>query len=494
MNTGRAVILKGVADVLARLAGLITFPILARYADVDGYGAFTQMNTIVGFLIPFASLGLGSAMVRFFVAPDWTEGVRRGAIRTGAIVLGAGLLISGVIAASAPLLNELFLRWPGGDELFRWGSLLIAIGAFEFWLLDLMRARTWWTSFSVFQIAQTALGVAAVVVLLPQGYSLVDLVIATVILRGLGTTVTALIVVVRAPAGPPGTGTAEVPGVGRMLRFGFPLTVAGLGLWMVNLSDRLVIGYFLDPDALGLYGATYTMASLLLVVTAALFLPAYPRLMQAVADADSPRLASEVRLFHRFVALAAVPGAVFLAIVIHPALLVLGGSAFDVDVAIGALIVAGLFLNQWNGIAHYVLACFDRTVFVQNAWLGCGALNVALNIVAVPAWGIIGAAAVTLLSFVVLEIVVFAAAGNYVDLTRNYRFATTLRATVASVAAGAVAIVLIAIASSEAIGVVAATGGFWLTYVAAVALMRELRGGDLRMVLRAVGLPSGRSA
>jgi O-antigen/teichoic acid export membrane protein len=490
VNTGRAVLLKGAADIAARGAAVITFPIVARYAGADGYGAYAQMNVIVGFLVPLASLGLGNVMVRFFIAPEWTHSVRRRALRIGAGVLGAGLVVSGLVALLAPLINDVFLRWPEGDELFRWGSLLIVLGAVEFWLLDLFRAREWLISFSAYQLAQTVLLVTAVAVVLPAGYSIVDLVIVTVALKAFAMLAAFGLVVLRAPRAEEPREPIEHATVAQMIRFGFPLTVAGLGLWMVNLSDRLVIGAFMTPDALGLYGAAYTLGSMLLLASAAFFLPAYPRFMSAVVDRDEARLATEMRTFHRYTCLAVVPGAIFLAALMHPALLVLGGSEFDVDIVVGLLIVAGIFIDQWNGLSHYVLAAFDRTVFLQNAWLVAGALNIALNLVAVPLWGLRGAGAATLISFLVLEVAIFHAASKHLDLRRHYRLDTTARAAVAGAIGGAVAVGVLLALGEDLVGTALAAVAFWIVYVGAAFAVRALHRSDIQQLVRAIGVRS----
>jgi len=71
-STGRAVIAKTVADGLARVLGLITFPILARLEGPGGYGAYAQLMTLVGFAAPLATFGLSNTMVRFFSGRAWT--------------------------------------------------------------------------------------------------------------------------------------------------------------------------------------------------------------------------------------------------------------------------------------------------------------------------------------------------------------------------------------------------------------------------------------
>ena len=57
-------------------AAIITLPVLIRFAGADGYGAYSQVNTIVGFLVPFAAFGLAGSIVRFFSAESWTQRVR----------------------------------------------------------------------------------------------------------------------------------------------------------------------------------------------------------------------------------------------------------------------------------------------------------------------------------------------------------------------------------------------------------------------------------
>ncbi len=80
-STGRGVVLKGLADVAAKAAGFIALPVVIRFAGAAGYGAYSQVSTIVGFLVPFAALGLGGGIVRFFSIEPWTDAVRARFVR-----------------------------------------------------------------------------------------------------------------------------------------------------------------------------------------------------------------------------------------------------------------------------------------------------------------------------------------------------------------------------------------------------------------------------
>jgi O-antigen/teichoic acid export membrane protein len=167
-------------------------------------------------------------------------------------------------------------------------------------------------------------------------------------------------------------------------------------------------------------------------------------------------------------------------------IVVLGGKGFQASSLVAVLIIGGLLIDQWNGLAHYLLICRDRTLWLQNAWLSCGALNVALCILLVPAFGIEGAAGATLGSFLVLEGGVFYAASRGLPLARMYRFDSTLKAVAASGLAAIAALAALAEAGREIGGLVAATAAFGGVFAVVILLLRELRAADADVLLRAI--------
>ena len=169
---------------------------------------------------------------------------------------------------------------------------------------------------------------------------------------------------------------------------------------MLSIVDRYVIQFLLGADAVGVYVVGYTVAGTLSGLVTRPFnlylFPAYTKTWEtqgAVATSALLARASELFLMvyvplavgayaleERVVALvapggygagASVVGIVFLALVFH---------------GLSMISAAGLYLTAGTGKVGLVT-------------LAAAALNIVLNLLAVPRWGIVGAAAVTLITY-----------------------------------------------------------------------------------------------
>lgn len=467
------------ADVTLRATGLVTFPLLARRAGADGYGAYTQINHIAAFVVPFASLGLSGAMVRFFATRPWGPEARRDVMRLVLAVVISATALASLFFVGAGWLNSAVLGWPDGDRLFRVSAGLIVVGAVEQVALNLLWARDRLYAYSGYKVAQALVLIGALLGTLRGPEDLVRAVAAL----GIGRAAIACgaIVLVLRSAHIENAIDVDSPKILAMVRYGFPLAVSAIGLWIINLADRVVIGHYRPPEDLGRYGSVYTIAGLVAISTGPLLLPALGRLMRATAAGQHDIVRSDVALFHRYIAIGAIGCAVGLGVLIQPVVRLVGGQDFAVSGGLVAMVVIGLFIDQWNGLAHYILLCNDRTSLLQNAWLGAGLFNVVANVVAVPKWGVDGAAAMTLVTFLILNVVLYKAASGYVPLRRTYGWSTSARALTAGTVAGLPVLLM----TGPGVGLANLVGGaaiFGLGYLAVLALLRELKPDDVRML------------
>ena len=175
------------------------------------------------------------------------------------------------------------------------------------------------------------------------------------------------------------------------------LTLARLLRLVVISADVVMLGFMASDRAVGLYSAAYRVAFLLMAVAGVVgfaYLPSFAREVQA--DREATR-----RLIGDSVGLAAIVGAPLVAgvfVTAERALVVLFGTEYaDGAVALRLLALAtGVVFLHWSQTSYFVVGHRFR---LQAAINGAAAvLNIVLNLILIPPFGIAGAAAATVIA------------------------------------------------------------------------------------------------
>jgi O-antigen/teichoic acid export membrane protein len=201
----------------------------------------------------------------------------------------------------------------------------------------------------------------------------------------------------------PGGGTAATPAAGadpdllrQFWRFGGPLAAWMLVATLLNVSDRYLIGWMLDAEAVGTYGAVYDVVfkSLTFLMTPVV-LAAHPVLMAAwtegrEADAERMLRRTQAALLGGGIGLTAV---LFLASDAVSTFVL--GQADGAAAAVIPWVAAGAAAWQLAMLTHKPLELRQKTGAMLVAVLGALALNVGVNLYAIPRWGVVAAAVST---------------------------------------------------------------------------------------------------
>ena len=187
-----------------------------------------------------------------------------------------------------------------------------------------------------------------------------------------------------------------------LLAYGLPLTAILALNFVISSSDRFLVAWFLGTDAAGAYAAGYDLGwSLVLLLMTIVNLAGYPLVVRAM-ERDGPASA-QVQLQQNGLLLLAVALPVLVAVVIlapNIARVVLGAPFRD----------EGTRLLPWIGLAAFVsgarlfyvnLAFQLSRKTLSQVWVSLVAalLNLGLNWLWIPRFGLLGAAWATLLAY-----------------------------------------------------------------------------------------------
>lgn len=406
---------------------------MARYLGTEGYGVNAQTNTIISFLIPIATLGLGFGVVRLIAGKQSIESISTRFYSTILFVGLASSILSLTVFLLAPFLNQLFIKVDWATDIIRWSSPLILLSAVELAIKDYFRARLRIVSYSVFQILQTIAYVTGVALILTNGGGLLQVVMVWLCIKLFFNIATIIYFIL---IGEISTRITFMPQeeLITLLRFGFPIVIAGLGTWITNVGDRWVIGYFMTISNVAVYNAAYTLAGIIVALGSPFWNPLYPLMSGYFNDNNFPALFHASRKYSNAFSLIGIPAVAGLVMLANPLLVNFGSPDFTIHPVTFGLIILGLFFDQFSASMYYQIYLHNDPHFIQNVVLATGVINILLNLISVPLIGIMGAAASTFVSYFLLDLLLLKHVMSYgVHISDIYDFQTISKYFLASI-------------------------------------------------------------
>lgn len=389
-NTGS--LLLGHAVRLPVLA--VYFVLATRTLGVDGYGVLVAVTAAVAILAPFSSLGGGSLVVKHGAVDGgqtrrWL-GAGLAMCLVGTVVLGGlmMLLAPWVLPRGTPVL--VLLAVLVSELIF---GRVVELSAATFMAREQMHL----TALCQVLFAGGRLGGPGLLLLLPVEVTVQSWV--TALLVGSAVSAGVCLALAARAVGAPRLDLLLYRG---HLREGF-LFAVGIGVQSAhNDVDKVMLGRLEGRAATGLYGAAYQLVDMAWVPMRALLAAAYPRMFRHGAQGMSElapfvaRLAGPALGYSVAVSVALAAGA---PLVVH----VLGDEYADA-VPILRLLAGLVVLRCLYYLAADMLTGLGRQGARTAIQVGVLALNVTLNLVLIPVYGVWGAVVATLVSEVVLGV------------------------------------------------------------------------------------------
>lgn len=393
-------IIYGLGAAVSSIVGFFLLPLYTRYLTTSDYGNLEILLTTSAVLTIVAGMGLSTALFRSYFLHDDAD-KRKAVLSTAFLFLTASsaILCLLLIAIAGSISSAIF----GSTEYalhFRLVFLTLFCDTCVALGLSVLRAREKPVAFA---------GVAVTRVLVSIGLNLVFVVALHRGVLGIveaSAIASALIYLIMAVTLFRQAGIHfSVDELKRMLAFGLPLIPAGLGGWILTLSDRYFLKFLSTADQVGLYSLGYKFGGVLSALVVAPILTAWaPFAFSVWREKDARQVYSRVFTYFLLVALFA---ALALAILSREVLAIMATPDFFAAYRVIPLIA----------LAYVVYGCFDmlaigiglmaKTRYTAAIVAAAAVLNLGLNYVLVPHYGMMGSAWATLVSYVALTTVGF---------------------------------------------------------------------------------------
>ncbi len=190
----------------------------------------------------------------------------------------------------------------------------------------------------------------------------------------------------------------------RVAQYGVPLSMTVALTVVVSSSDRFLIAWFLGEDAAGLYSVAVDFTSqTLTLLMMAIYMAVFPLAVQAWEHHGREAAQAQMRFNAALLMAVGVPCVVGLTVLAPGVTSCFLGSSFRSTAAgIMPMVAMGTFLAGLK-CCHFDTAFqfAHRTIYQVWIVLFVAVINIVFNLIAVPRWGINGAAVASVLAYLI---------------------------------------------------------------------------------------------
>lgn len=386
--------LVGITNILVTLSSLILLPILTKSFSVSDYGIWVIINTTITLIPIIATLGLPYTMVRFLSAEKDKGKIQEGFYSIATIVLASTIITSLMIILFSKDIG--FALFKGNANLAILLSMIILFACLNSILLNYFRTFLEMKKFSIFSLIQVYLGVLIVSYFAIEGYGIFIAVFGLLIANLLIFIIMTIFIISEI-----GFKIPRLKNLREYLGFGLPTIPSNISYWIVDSSDRYIIGILLGSTFVGYYAPGYAIGSIIIMIQApfSLLLPSV--LPKYYEENKIEELNTFLKYSLKYFLLLAIPAAFGLSLLSKPILMILTTPEIAQNsYLITPFVALCALLFGIYGIIGNIILLEKKTKILAIIWIIAAFLNIILNIIFIPHFGIIGAATVTLIAYI----------------------------------------------------------------------------------------------
>lgn len=397
-----------VGAFLALLLGFVIRLIVARYGSETDYGVYSLVIVIMTFATTLVSLGLPDGVARYiayFRHRRETAKVRGVTSVSLQLVAAVSIVISAALFFSAKYIALNIFHTPElglalkvfaiGIPFFTVTNILVSV----FRGFDRMEPQAYF-QYVLFNI----LFLLLVSILVTLHLSFINLFYAYVIALIL-TFVAMLVYTIKKLPLPITLGGWQSNAAVRkeLLIFSLPLLVTAMLGTIILWLNILLLGYFKTPDAVGLYNAASPLAKFISDPLALMLLIYTP----VASGLYSQNLMTELRRSYvvstKWIISLTLPFFLVLCLFPEAVLNLFFGSTYTAAAPALRILSLGLIISNLFGPNQSILLAMGKSRFMMWMALAVAIASIILNVVLIPPFGIVGAAAAMVISVILVQ-------------------------------------------------------------------------------------------
>ena len=386
--------LIGITQILVTLSSIILLPILTKNYSVSDYGIWVQINVTLILIPPAITLGLQYSMVRFLASKNKKGDIQEGFYSVALTVAVISLITAIILFILSDSIARIILN--SNIAAAKILSFLVFFTALNLIYLNYFRTFQQMKIYSVLTLLQTYIMIILTSYIAVSGYSIATALIGILISQIIVFLMALIIITFNISFKIP-----KFVKIREYLSFGLPTVSSILSYWIVESSDKYIIGILLNAAFVGYYSPSYTLGNLIMMLVFPFTVLLPPLLSQYYDENKIETVRIFMKYSFKYFLVLAIPSMVGLSILSKIIIQILttpeiaaNGYFVTPFVALSALLygIYNIILN--------ILIINKKTRIIGMTWVIAAILNIFLNIVTIPYYGLLGSAVATLAAYV----------------------------------------------------------------------------------------------
>jgi len=365
---------------------------IARQLGPDQFGILNFASALMAILVLVAAMGLDTPVILRL-----TQTQQPGEV-VGAVLLlraMAGLLVFAFAVALAFLLKRDDPLALSVTLIVSLSILLSSFNVFDYWF----KARTLPSRPALARVTGTLIAAGAKVVCLLLGFGVVALA-WTVALEALVTSIGLILAYLSATRGPAHQRwSINYQLIVALARESWPYMLSAAAQITYMKIDVVMLGYLSSNAETGIYSLAQKLSEVLYIVPVVLIESAYPTLTKQFFDSKQTRDSLQGQMLFDLAVGGSLLATLVALVLAGPMISLVFGSGYDRSISI-------FYLHAWSCIAigmtaarHRWLATIGLQRYAPTVTIIGLVINVAMNLLLIPAHGAMGAAIATVVSY-----------------------------------------------------------------------------------------------
>lgn len=408
-SLSKNMLIYGGGLLLKRAISFFMIPFYTRYLTPADYGLL-EILELCGFIAAFfVGFGVMHSVFRFNAQAE-TEEARNHIKANGFLTVA---MIGGPVTVLLLLCSPLIAQVGTGDRAL-WPLVILVMSGVLFseayqLLLAYCRAEGRAVTYAIYSLGSTFLTLSLnILFLVGFGFGVKGILYSSVSTSVLFT------IVLLAPRLRLGGWRPDFGLIRQMLAYCTPFIPMGLMAFTVNFADRYFLRIYSDMTTVGIYALGYKFGMVGGMLIGTPFNLVWSAQQFEIAKSPNPRETYGRVLTYYVAALVALCTVV--SVLSREVLEIMATPAFLPAAGVIPIVAWGILCLNATDMLQVGILLEKRTVWLPAIWGGSTVINLGLNFLLIPTWGMAGAAWSTLAAFL------FQAGATYVISSRLYPF------------------------------------------------------------------------